>query len=116
MVDDSTEPGAHGAGHRNPDWAEVLPLTTVETFLAAMVEAGPDVAEHLVRAANEMLLAAQALMGAAERRLAEQRRHRDESATATDPGAAAAPDLPDDAAATASGPTTHLRSVDDVAS
>ena len=102
--------GAPGAGL---PWTEVLPLTTVETFVAAMIEAGPEVAEHMVRAANELLLAAQAIMGVAERRLGEQRRLREaeeaaaaDAATTTDP--AAAPGGSTDTG-------THLRSVDEVA-
>lgn len=87
-----------------PLWGEELPLTTVESFVAALVEAGPEVAEHMVKAANELLLAAQAITSAAERRLAEQRRLREEAdvrAGTTDP------------ATTESG--AGLRSVDDVA-
>jgi len=86
-----------------------LPLTTIESFIAALVEAGPEVAEHMVRAAQELLLAAQALVSAAERNLAEQRRLREEAQEAA--GASAA-DTDRDAAAS-DGPT--LRSVDEVA-
>src|SRR5215204_4788219 len=57
-----------------------LPLTTVESFIAAVVEAGPEVAEHMTRAAQELLLAAHALVAAAERNLVEQRRLREEAA------------------------------------
>jgi len=109
-----------------PAWGDELPLTTVESFVAALVEAGPEVAEHMVKAANELLLAAQAITAAAERRLAEQRRLRDEAedraaaeaATATPTATAAEPaeDADDDAArepAPERGP--NLRSVDEVA-
>jgi hypothetical protein len=97
-----------------PVWGEELPLTTVESFIAALVEAGPEVAEHMVKAANELLLAAQAITTAAERRLAEQRRLREEAeareaaeaATTTAEPAAAEPEP-------GSGP--GLRSVDEVA-
>lgn len=103
-------------------WGEELPLTTVESFVAALVEAGPEVAEHMVKAANELLLAAQAITSAAERRLAEQRRLREEAG-----GRDAAPDSAPDSAADAraseprtggpstGGPSTGLRSVDEVA-
>jgi hypothetical protein len=83
-----------------------LPLTTIESFIAALVEAGPEVAEHMVRAAQELLLAAQALVSAAERNLAEQRRLREEEeaeAAAPSDGGARASDAP------------TLRSVDEVA-
>jgi hypothetical protein len=86
-----------------------LPLTTIESFIAALVEAGPEVAEHMVRAAQELLLAAQALVSAAERNLAEQRRLREQGeASAREAHAAEACDAP-----VADGPT--LRSVDEVA-
>jgi hypothetical protein len=90
-----------------------LPLTTIESFIAALVEAGPEVAEHMVRAAQELLLAAQALVSAAERNLAEQRRQREEAeaaAAGTDPAATsnATPNATPNA-----GPT--LRRVDEVA-
>ena len=100
MPDDASAPNPPPSA---PFGAE-LPLTTIESFIAALVEAGPEVAEHMVRAAQELLLAAQALVSAAERNLAEQRRLRDE-AEAASAGAdeAAAPD----------GPT--LRRVDEVA-
>ena len=90
-----------------------LPLTTIESFIAALVEAGPEVAEHMVRAAQELLLAAQALVSAAERNLAEQRRLREEAAEAeagagaSSDGGASATDAPNAA------PT--LRRVDEVA-
>jgi len=108
-----------------PAWGDELPLTTVESFVAALVEAGPEVAEHMVKAANELLLAAQAITAAAERRLAEQRRLRDEAearaaaeaAAAPNPDAsAAAPGEPDDGTAPTDperGPRLH--SVDEVA-
>ena len=83
-----------------------LPLTTIESFIAALVEAGPEVAEHMVRAAQELLLAAQALVSAAERNLAEQRRLREE-----EEGEAAA--ASDGGAPVSEAPT--LRSVDEVA-
>ena len=74
MPDDASAPNPPPPS--SPSGAE-LPLTTIESFIAALVEAGPEVAEHMVRAANELLLAAQALVSAAERNLAEQRRVRE---------------------------------------
>jgi hypothetical protein len=93
-----------------PGLADELPLSTVESFIAALVEAGPEVAEHMVRAANELLLAAQALTVAAERRLAEQRRLRGEADARA---AAAAEEARADSAPAGSEPV--LRSVDGVA-
>jgi hypothetical protein len=102
-------------------WGDELPLTTVESFVAALIEAGPEVAEHMVKAANELLLAAQAITAAAERRLAEQRRLREEAEARAAAEAAAAPPAepapPADATATepGSGHGPILRSVDEVA-
>jgi hypothetical protein len=39
----------------------------------ALLEAGPEVTDHVVRAAQELLLAAQAVVDAAERAVEEQR-------------------------------------------
>ena len=113
MPDDASAPNPppSSAGPSGPE----LPLTTIESFIAALVEAGPEVAEHMVRAAQELLLAAQALVSAAERNLAEQRRLREEAeaaeaeagAAASHDGGASATDAPNTA------PT--LRRVDEVA-
>jgi uncharacterized membrane-anchored protein YhcB (DUF1043 family) len=107
-----------------PAWSDELPLTTVESFVAAMIEAGPEVAEHMVKAANELLLAAQAITAAAERRLAEQRRLRDEAearaaaeaaSVERDAAAADATGTPHQGAAPEPDRGARLRSVDEVA-
>ena len=103
---------AGSAGSAGSAWGDELPLTTVESLVAALIEAGPEVAEHMVRAANELLLAAQAITAAAERRLAEQRRQREQAEAASGGGAGPeAPGAPD--AMRDPGPV--LRSVDEVA-
>jgi len=96
-----------------PVWGEELPLTTVESFIAALVEAGPEVAEHMVKAANELLLAAQAITTAAERRLAEQRRLREEAEARAATESATTGEA--DAAEPEPGSGPDLRSVDEVA-
>lgn len=48
------------------------PPTSVESLVGALLEAGPEVAEHVVRAAQELLLAAQAIVDAAEKAVREQ--------------------------------------------
>jgi len=103
MPDDASAPDPPPSTASSSSFGGELPLTTIESFIAALVEAGPEVAEHMVRAAQELLLAAQALVSAAERNLAEQRRLREEEADAE-----ATRDAP-----VADGPT--LRSVDEVA-
>lgn len=49
------------------------PPTALESLVNALLESGPEVAEHVVRAAQELLLAAQAVVEAAERAVEEQR-------------------------------------------
>ncbi len=50
------------------DPAEAPPLgATAEAALAALFEAGPEAAEHLLKAAQELLLAAKAVVDAGER-------------------------------------------------
>src|SRR5688500_11458130 len=95
-----------------PPFGAEPPLTTIESFIAALVEAGPEVAEHMVRAAQELLLAAHALVSAAERNLAEQRRLRDDEAAAE---AAVSPDRETDVGADSPKAEPTLRRVDEVA-
>jgi hypothetical protein len=47
--------------------------TALESLVNALLDAGPEVAEHVVRAAQELLLAAQTVVEAAERAVEEQR-------------------------------------------
>lgn len=57
------------------------PPTSVESLVNALLEAGPEVAEHVVRAAQELLLAAQVVVEAADKAVREQQ---DVRATRTD--------------------------------
>jgi hypothetical protein len=61
--------------------------TSVESLVNALLEAGPEVADHVVRAAQELLLAAQAVVDAAERAVAEQKDLRSRSGEPTPPAA-----------------------------
>jgi hypothetical protein len=63
--------------------AQLPPPTALESLVNALLEAGPDVAEHVVRAAQELLLAAQAVVEAAERAVDEQREQRESGPDAT---------------------------------
>ena len=61
-----------------------------DAVVAALLEAGPEAAEHLLKAAQELLLAAKAVVDAGERALEVHR-----AATAAPPDAqGAAPDAP----------------------
>jgi hypothetical protein len=57
------------------------PPTATESLVGALLEAGPEVAEHVVRAAQELLLAAQTIVDAAERAVHEQQAVRDAART-----------------------------------
>jgi hypothetical protein len=46
--------------------------TAVESLVNALLDAGPEVAEHVVRAAQELLLAVQVIVDAADRAVKEQ--------------------------------------------
>jgi len=63
-------------GDLHDDWDGPAPgppdPTAVESVVNALLEAGPDVAEHVVRAAQELLLAAQAVVDAAQHAVEEQ--------------------------------------------
>jgi hypothetical protein len=61
--------------HSSPDapGPGMPPPTAVESLVNALLDAGPDVAEHVVRAAQELLLAAQVIVDAADTAVREQR-------------------------------------------
>jgi hypothetical protein len=44
----------------------------IDSLIGAFLEAGPEATEHLIRAAHELVLAAQAVVDAAQRALREQ--------------------------------------------
>jgi hypothetical protein len=52
--------------------AGLPPPTAVESLVGAFLEAGPEVAEHVVRAAQELLAAAQCIVDAAQDAIQEQ--------------------------------------------
>lgn len=56
---------------------QLPPPTAVESLVNALLESGPEVAEHVVNAARELLLAAQTIVEAAERAVQEQQALRD---------------------------------------
>jgi len=88
-------PAADGPGPGLP------PPTGVESLVGALLEAGPEVAEHVVRAAQELLLAVQVIVDAADRAVQEQQRIQTETAAAADPGVGS------DAGATADADVAH---------
>ncbi len=67
------EPDADPTTPETDDRPGLPPPTAVESLVNALLDAGPDVADHVVRAAHELLLAAQAIVDAAERAVDEQR-------------------------------------------
>ncbi|HEU5301892.1 MAG TPA: hypothetical protein VFW06_06605 [Acidimicrobiia bacterium] len=76
------------------------PPTAVESLVGALLEAGPEVAEHVVRAAQELLLAVQVIVDAADRAVQEQQRLQADAAAADEssgPDAHADPDPDADA-------------------
>jgi hypothetical protein len=77
-VGQAANPNPTDADPTSPDQADTTnrglpPPTSVESLVNALLEAGPEVAEHVVRAAQELLLAAHAVVDAAERAVDEQR-------------------------------------------
>jgi hypothetical protein len=73
------------------DAAETPPVgATAEAAVAALFEAGPEAAEHLLKAAQELLLAAKAVVDAGERAVEAHRSAAD--AAGASPGEDARPD------------------------
>lgn len=81
-----TDPSHDDEADPNPT-RELPPPSSVESLVNALLEAGPEVAEHVVRAAQELLLAAQAVVDAAERAVDEQLDLRGRSDAPTPPAA-----------------------------
>jgi len=79
--DADTEPSesARSGVGGGSDWERLDELLmpsggAAEAVVAAMLEAGPEAVEHLMNAGQELLLAAKAMLDAAERGLEEHRR------------------------------------------
>lgn len=85
------EPGRDEFGNDGPapTGPGLPPPSAIESLVSALLEAGPDVAEHVVRAAQELLLAAQCIVDAADQAVHEQLDVRDLRAEAQSPGASA---------------------------
>jgi hypothetical protein len=69
------DPETENAEHTSPDGPGpgMPPPTAVESLVNALLDSGPDVAEHVVRAAQELLIAAQVIVDAADTAVREQR-------------------------------------------
>ena len=87
--------------YSDPDYSDpdgpapaAAPPTAVESVVNALLEAGPDVAEHVVRAAQELLLAAQTVVDAAQRAVEEQQALRQPVRPDVEPGGADAAPVP----------------------
>lgn len=70
--DEATTDEAAGADEGTRADGGFGPPTAMESLVAALLEAGPEVAEHVVKAAQELVLAVQALVDAADRAVQEQ--------------------------------------------
>ena len=66
------------------------PPTAVESLIGALLEAGPEVAEHVVKAAQELLLAVQVIVDAADHAVQEQQSLRQDRASSPEPAASSA--------------------------
>jgi len=73
MRDERAAAEAEAEPAPEPPGPGLPPPSALESLVNALLESGPEVAEHVVRAAQELLLAAQAVVDAAERAVEEQR-------------------------------------------
>ncbi|MEX0664568.1 MAG: SRPBCC family protein [Acidimicrobiia bacterium] len=72
-VSDNTSPAAEASGEvGNESEPGLPPPSAIESLVSALLEAAPEVAEHVVRAAQELLLAAQCVVDAAGKAVHEQ--------------------------------------------
>jgi hypothetical protein len=88
-VRDEPDPGADDVDYADPEapGPSMPPPTAVESLVNALLEAGPEVAEHVVKAAQELLLAVQVIVDAADQAVKEQQTVRAERRAAEDAGA-----------------------------
>jgi hypothetical protein len=91
-VRDEPDSGADDVDYADPDapGPSMPPPSAVESLVNALLEAGPEVAEHVVKAAQELLLAVQVIVDAADRAVQEQQTVRAERRAAEDAGDEAA--------------------------
>lgn len=90
----TSPPSAEPAGSTDARSGESAPPppTAAESLVNALLASGPEVAEHVVNAARELLLAAQAIVDAADHAVREQQELRDGAAGAEpDAGSPGAP-------------------------
>ncbi len=87
---------AEQAPEREPVTGPLAP-SAIESLVGALLEAGPEVAEHVVRAAQELLLAAQCVVDAAGKAVREQQDTRRDD-----------PDVDVDTESSAAAPLRHL--------
>jgi len=88
VPEDASSEQSDEAAERGPG---LPPPSATESLVGALLEAGPEVAEHVVRAAQELLLAAQVIVDAAERAVQEQQAMRAQAQAGAEAGS------PDDA-------------------
>jgi len=88
-AEDSSETDDHDVFYDAPDPEEPGPAppegSAADVLVSALFEAGPEAAEHLLKAAQELLLAAKAVVDAGER-VIDQHRAAGEGEAAPDAG------------------------------
>jgi hypothetical protein len=93
------EPEHGGADDDGPEYSDIdagfgpqpAPPTGFESLVNAFLDAGPDAAGHVVRSAQELLLAAQTIVDAAQHAVEEQQNVRRMRNDETKPSAGDAP-------------------------
>jgi hypothetical protein len=93
------EPGRGGADDDGPEYSDIdggfgpqpAPPTAFESLVNAFLDAGPDAAGHVVRSAQELLLAAQTIVDAAQHAVEEQQNLRRTRAEDPQPAAGDGP-------------------------
>jgi hypothetical protein len=95
-VDEPVDPIGRAAASDAPRDADpgLPPPSAIESLVSALLEAGPEVAEHVVRAAQELLLAAQCVVDAAGKAVHEQQDLRHDGDARDDDAESAAGDAP----------------------
>lgn len=110
-VSEDVEPEPHveaAADDEHEPGPGLPPPSAIESLVGALLEAGPEVAEHVVRAAQELLLAAQCVVDAAGKAVREQQDARHDDGLDNDTDDDTDDEVDDDTESSAGASLRHL--------
>jgi len=92
---DSAEPQSATEFSDEPT-VKLPPPSATESLINALIDAGPEVAEHVVKAAQELILAVQTVIDAADQSIRERQDLREDAENSEDSATETSADKPND--------------------